>query len=132
MHRREALAEGMNGLGNLRGERGRRGKADLHLAQLPQLRAPSHVGGLLHLRQHLTGLFEEQPPCLAQFHPTVGTLEQPGPQFLFQGLDLLAQGRLGNTQLLGGTTKVQFFGHGDEVTQMTQLHDQLQMIRKTS
>ncbi|MNG92131.1 hypothetical protein D3C79_510520 [compost metagenome] len=50
MHRREALAEGVDGLGDLRGERRRRGKADLHLAQFTQLGTTGHIRGFLHLR----------------------------------------------------------------------------------
>ena len=42
------------------------------------------------------------------------------PEYL--GLDLLAQRRLGDAQHLCGAAKMQFFGDGDEVTQMTQFH----------
>ncbi|MCY1435085.1 hypothetical protein D9M71_511650 [compost metagenome] len=122
----------MNGLGDFRGERGRGSETDFHLAQLAQLRTPGYIRGLLHLRQYLARFLEEQSPGLAQFDTTIGTVEQPGPQLLLQSLDLLTQGRLGNTQLLGGAAKVQLFGHGDEVAQMTQFHDPLQTSRQTS
>jgi len=58
----------------------------------------------------------------AEFDPTIGTLEQPCAQLLLQRLDLLAQWRLGDAQLLCGAAEVQFLGDGDEVAQVTQFH----------
>jgi hypothetical protein len=51
-------------------------------------------------------------------------------QLLLQRLDLLAQRRLRDAQHLGGAAKVQLFGDGDEVAQMTQFHDRLQQVVK--
>ena len=122
MHRRERLPEGKNRLRNAGAERRRGGKADLQFAQFTQLRPPRHVGGLVDLRQHPTGLFEKQAPGFTEGDAAVGALEQTSPQFLLQRLYLLAQRWLRDAQQLGGTAKVQFFGHGDEVAQMTQFH----------
>ncbi len=122
VHRGKALAKGMQRLGDPRRERRRRGEADLHLAQLTQLRTPGNIRGLFHLGQDLARFVEEQAPGLAQLDPAVGALEQARAQFLLQGLDLLTQWRLRNAQLLGSTTEVQFFGHSDEIPQMTQFH----------
>ncbi len=132
VYRGEPLAKCMNGLGDLRRERGGRGEADFHLAQLTQLRTARDIGRFFHLRHDLPGLVEEQPPGLAQFDPTIGPLEQPRPQLLLQGLDLLAKWRLGDPQMLGGAAKVQLFGNGDEITQMAQFHRGLQTSRKSS
>jgi hypothetical protein len=86
---------------------------------LPQLRATGHIRSFVDLRQHLPRLVEKQAPCFAQLDPTVGTLEQPRAQLLLQGLNLLAQRRLGDPQGQRRTAKMQLLGHGDEVAQMT-------------
>ncbi|MNT87679.1 hypothetical protein D3C72_2281270 [compost metagenome] len=84
--------------------------------------AARQLHGLVHLHQYLSGLVEEAPAGFSQFHPAVGAFQQACADFFFQGLDLLAQRRLGDAQLLGGSTEVQFLGHGDEVAQMSQFH----------
>jgi hypothetical protein len=65
------------------------------------------------------------PSCArrAQFDPTIGTLEQSRTHFLLQGLDLLAQRRLRDAKRLRSAAEVQFFGDSNEVTQMTQFHE---------
>ncbi|MNP48135.1 hypothetical protein D3C76_1422350 [compost metagenome] len=122
MHCGEALAERENRLGNGRVEGCRRGEADFQLTQLAQLRPSRDIRRFVDLRQHQPRLFQEQPTGLAQLDPTIGTLEQPGADFLFQRLNLLAQRWLGDTQHLCGAAEMQFFGDGDEVAQMTQFH----------
>ncbi|MNH21437.1 hypothetical protein D3C79_812460 [compost metagenome] len=86
------------------------------------MRTSGDIGSLVDLRQHQPCLFEEQAPGLAELDPTIGTLEQACPQLLFQGLDLLAQRRLGDPQVLRRPAKMQLFGDGDEVAQVTQFH----------
>ena len=93
--------------------------------QFPQLRTARHIRSLVDLRQHQAGFHEEQAPSLAQLDPTIGALEQPRADLLFQRLDLLAQGRLGDPQNLGGPAEMQLFSHGDEVAQVAQFHENL-------
>ncbi|MDT4875176.1 hypothetical protein FQZ97_1105250 [compost metagenome] len=88
--------------------------------------AAGDVGGFVDLDQYPSRFFKEQPSGLAQFDPTIGTLEQPRANLLLQRLDLLAQGRLGDAQGQRGTAEMQFFGDGDEVTQVTQFHGAIQ------
>ncbi|MNG11410.1 hypothetical protein D3C84_949530 [compost metagenome] len=122
MNGRKALAEGVDGLGDTGIERRRRGEADFHLAQLTQLRTPGNVGGLVDLSQDQARFFEKQPPRFTELDPTIGTFEQTCAQFLFKGLDLLAQRRLGDPQILRSPAKMQLLGDGNEVAQVTQFH----------
>jgi len=57
-------------------------------------------------------------------HRAAGAVEQAYPQFLFQRLNLLAERRLRNMHAPGGPPEVQFFGHGQKVAQLAQLHYQ--------
>ncbi|MNQ81647.1 hypothetical protein D3C85_966780 [compost metagenome] len=116
------LAEGVDAAGNGGGEGRRRGEADLQLAQLATLGAARQLHRLVHLGQHLAGFVEEQAAGFGQLHPPVGAFQQARADFLFQRLDLLAQGRLGNTQLFGRPAEVQLLGHGNEIAQVSQFH----------
>ncbi|MNN84544.1 hypothetical protein D3C81_2017180 [compost metagenome] len=96
------------------------------------MRTARNIGRLLYLRKYLTGFLEEQPTGLTQLDPTIGTFEQARAQFLFKGLDLLAQRWLRDAQLLSRPPEVQLFGNGNEVTQVAQFHEASLIGRKTS
>src|SRR5690606_30158769 len=104
-------------------ERRRRGEADLQLADLALFGAPHHVHRATDLGQDLPGFLEKQPAGVGQRHMPVAALEQAHAQLLLQRLDLLAQWRLGNAQQFGGPAEMQLLGDGDEIAQVTQLHE---------
>ncbi|MNP16155.1 hypothetical protein D3C76_1085390 [compost metagenome] len=107
---------------NAGGERRRGGEADLQLAHLALVRPPRQQHRLVDLLEDLPGLVEEQPAGFGQAHAAIGAIQQARADFFLQGLDLLAQRRLGNAQLLGGAAEMQFLGDGDEVAQVSQFH----------
>jgi hypothetical protein len=46
-------------------------------------------------------------------------------EFIFKIMNLLAYGRVRDMEPMGGSPETQFFSHGDEITQVTQLHNYL-------
>src|SRR5690606_27195369 len=92
--------------------------------------APHHIHRTADVGQGLAGFLEKQPAGVGQRHVPVAALEQAHPEFLFQGLDLLAQRRLGNAQHLSGAAEMQLLGDGDEIAQVAQFHKG-SMSRKT-
>ncbi|MNL48957.1 hypothetical protein D3C87_1718560 [compost metagenome] len=90
MHCRKPLAKRKDGLRDGRVEGRRRGKANLQLTQLTQLRPPCNIRRFIHLSQHQPRLFQKQSTGLTQLDPTIGPFEQPRPHLLLQRLDLLA------------------------------------------
>ena len=49
----------------------------------------------------------------------MGTIDQLDADLAFELTDLAAQRGLGHVQAFGGTPKMEFFGHHDEVTQLS-------------
>jgi hypothetical protein len=43
-------------------------------------------------------------------------------EFIFKIMNLLAYGRVRDMEAMGGSPETQFLSHGDEITQVTQLH----------
>ena len=70
--------------------------------------------GALHAfggAQHLLRVRQQLSPGLGQNHARGGAFEQANVQFLFQRLDMAADGRLAQVQALGGPCQVAFLRH---------------------
>src|SRR5690606_26084098 len=67
-------------------------------------------------------LIEEGFACLRERDMPTVSVEQTQAELCFKRADLLAQRGLHDVQLLGRVAKVQLFGPGHEVAQMTKLH----------
>lgn len=74
-------------------------------------------------RQRPLGLHQQRVPGLRQPHAARGAAEQRRPELVFQGPDGGGEPGLRHGEALGGTGEVLFLGDGDEVFQLTQLHD---------
>jgi hypothetical protein len=68
-------------------------------------------------------LREEDPTGVGQLNVSLGSSQQRYLQALFQATDLLAQRRLGDAESESGSPEVQFLGHGNEVPEMSELHE---------
>lgn len=86
---------------------------------------------LRHVAHHAHGpvglgegghLFQEHRAGFGEFHAALGAQEKARAELLFERLDLLAQGGLGDAQLFRRAREVQFFGRGDEVTELAEIH----------
>ena len=60
--------------------------------------------------------------CFSQFNPTAQAMEKRSPYLPFQLAYLLAQGRLSNAQVLGGTGEMQRISHGQEIFELPDIH----------
>jgi hypothetical protein len=94
----------------------------------PQLR-PVQAGRLAGLadrvtgrRQHVAGGRQQHGARRRQLHAVAAAVQQPGADDLFQPMDLLAEGRLGDEQPLGGAGEGACVGDRDEVPQVPQLN----------
>ena len=73
-------------------------------------------------RQNFPRIGEERAPGFGHLHPARFATQKLGVQFSFQGLDLLTERRLLNTQAFGGAGDVPFLGDGDEIAEMAEVH----------
>jgi hypothetical protein len=71
------------------------------------------------MRQDLARFPQEQPSRLRQIDTSLGALEKRSLQFRLKLADLMTQRGLGNSQLGGGTSKVQRLRDRDEVAKMS-------------
>jgi len=77
--------------------------------------------GVVRLVQDTAGLHDERLAGRRQRHPR-RTLEELHTEVRLQLAYLLADGRLGHLQSLGGPAEVQLLGDGDEVAQVAKVH----------
>lgn len=85
--------------------------------------------GTLRLFCGQPGVFQQLPRPLqkalaggSQPHAALVALQQRDAEFVLKRTDLLAKRRLCHVQPFGGAGEVQFFGNGNEVTQVAQFH----------
>ena len=78
---------------------------------------------MVHARNDLAGLDQEGLAGPGQRDAAFRALHQLHPQLLFQLLQLLAEGRLGDVAAYRRPSKMQLFGQGDEAAQSTSIHD---------
>ena len=64
----------------------------------------------------------ELKPLLGQADALAGAVKELHPQFVLQGIDLVAHRRLGNAQLLGRPGKVEKIGHCHKTLQLGRIH----------
>jgi hypothetical protein len=79
---------------------------------------PGPVHRLVRQGQHVSGLVQQHAASRGQPQPLASALKQRRAHDLLQPSDLLAQGRLGNEDLLGGAGKAARIGQRHEVAQM--------------
>ena len=70
---------------------------------------------LLQFVQDPLGVMEKGFPGRRQADPLADAVKKERSKFLFELLDLLGEGRLGDVQGLGGTPEMEGVGHGQEV-----------------
>ena len=121
MHIGIALAVEGEGIGEGFDKGHRGGHADAQLARLPQMQPLRPFGRQIDLLHYLSGIAEKLGAGGGQADTAVGSGQQAGAYLLFQVLDLLAQWRLGDIKPCRGASEVQLLGHGNKVTQVTQL-----------
>ena len=115
------LPEAIEGGGDQRHERRRRGEAD---AQPPELAAPGEPRGLdrvIGLRQCRARLGDEQFARLGQPHAAAGAIEQPGAELILQRADLLAERGLRDAESLRGAAEMHLLGNAQEIAQMAKV-----------
>ena len=72
--------------------------------------------------QDLIGVLGEQMACLGQANALAGPEKQLRSQFVLQGTDLVADGRLRDAQLFGGAGKIQKVGNCQKALQLCGVH----------
>src|SRR5437899_758694 len=98
------------------------GAAHDQLADLTAARPLHGPGGLLGLRDDRSCLSEEHSARVRQLHVTRRPMEEERLQLLLEAPNLLAQGRLTDMESRSRPSKMKFFGDGEEVAQVAQLH----------
>jgi hypothetical protein len=100
----------------------RRHRADPELPRLT-VHGLAHrgVGGRRGGDQRPAGV-EQDRPCAGERHLTGGAVQERGAEAVLEGLDRLAQRRLGHVQPLGRPAEVQLLGDRDEVPRLPDVH----------
>ena len=80
------------------------------------------VFGAVRDGDNLPGVIQEGFSLLGQLDGTGGALEQLYIQFLFQGLDLLADCRMGDMELLGCLAEVEILCHSQKAGELKGIH----------
>ena len=99
------------------------GDVEHTLQTLPDF--PDLLGGFIDQVENLVRVLEKQFPLLGQGDAVGTSKEQLRVQLLFQILNLAAQGRLGDIQLLRCPGKVFFICDCLKISNVSQLHDGL-------
>ncbi|MNT19047.1 hypothetical protein D3C72_1542840 [compost metagenome] len=103
-------------------EHGRCRKAHGDRAAFAAPQAAGQVDGAVGAGQDGAGVLQKLGACFGQGDAPGQAQEKRRADLAFQLLDLLAQGRLADAQARRRPREMQFFGHGGEVTQVTQFH----------
>jgi hypothetical protein len=125
LHRRMTAVELGQELGQVdvvRGHRGHHPDGDVPADEPGELR--HHVTCARHRLQRRPRVGEHGGAHLGEAHRTARPVEQVLAQLAFEAPDLGAHTGLCDVQPGGRTREVRLFGHGDEVLQLTQLHNQ--------
>ena len=102
------------------------GGADEGELQAPRLPVPQSPGDIWQGGQFPKGgahMGQQLGPEGRQHDAALGAGEQGRTQLPLQGLDRLAERRLGHVQPRRGPAEMQGFGHGLEVSELTDVHD---------
>ncbi|MNR00807.1 hypothetical protein D3C85_1165910 [compost metagenome] len=95
--------------------------ADAQPARLATAQATPQGFQALGVLEQGLGLMQEGPAIGGEAQALLAALEQLQAEALLELGDLPAQRRLGNMQLLGGAAHVLDFGHGDEITELSEI-----------
>jgi hypothetical protein len=80
----------------------------------------SEMHGPLRVRECRAGLFDEETPCIGEFHnPSLVASEQVKLMLGFEVGNLFAERRLGYMQSVRGPPEVQLFGQGNDSKQVS-------------
>jgi hypothetical protein len=96
-----------------------RGNADPDRSGFSFLGVARGFCGVSGLHHQLSGLIKEDVPCSGQLHPALVAQKERNTQVSFQLLDLAAQRRLCDVQLLRGLTEVEVFRDGQKIANVT-------------
>ena len=88
--------------------------------------------GLLRELQKLLGPAVEYSSGVSQGQVALAPNEEQRAELFFQRFHLIGEGRLTHVELFRRTGDVQFFRHGDEVSERTQVHPKNLLIRYCS
>ena len=97
-------------------------KGELQAAGLPVPQPPGDVGQGGQFGQGRADMDQKLRPKRRQGDAALGAGEQGRAQLPLQGLDRLAERRLGHVQPCGRPTEMQGLGHGFEVSELTDIH----------
>jgi hypothetical protein len=104
------------------GVRGCLDEANTQSADLTTSRALGSALCARSLRERESCLGEKRAAGSGEGNASRHTLEQRRPELALEVADLPTQWRLRDVQPLGGAAEVQFFGDGDEVAEVAELH----------
>ncbi len=80
----------------------------------------SEMHSPLRVRERRAGLFDEETPCICEFHnPSLIASEQVELMLGFEVRNLFAERRLGDMQSVRGPPEVQLFSQGNDCMQVT-------------
>jgi hypothetical protein len=68
------------------------------------------------------GVAQEHPSCFGETDAAFAAVEEGGAEFFFEGVDLLADGRLAEVEALGGAAETRLFGNGTKHPEAEILH----------
>ena len=86
-------------------------------------RQPGALQRLLRQGEQVGGFLQQGAARVGERHALGGAHKQRHANFFFQGLDVARQRRLRQMQARGGTAYMAFFGHGEKVAHITQIHE---------
>ncbi len=115
-------AIGADHLGQVAIER-RADKSDDQACLLYLAEATHHRLHLVHPIEHLNRLLEQQPAGIGQRQRPACPIEQRDTDLILELLDLPAERRLGDVQLLGRAGEIALPRNGDEIAELTRLQD---------
>jgi hypothetical protein len=99
-----------------------RGNADLHNSGFSFLGMARGLRRVSSLNHQFSSLIQKDTSCFGQLHTALVARKECDTQILLELTDLTAQRRLGDVQLLRGPAKVEVFGDGKEIANVTQFH----------
>lgn len=97
-------------------------KGDAQHTSVPARHEPSLLPGSIRIPEQSLGLFIKEATGRSQENLPVVALKEDGPDFRFQLVDLLAQGRLSDMHGFRSTPEVKVLCDSNEVSDLTKFH----------
>jgi hypothetical protein len=98
---------------------------DRESSDLTSMGSHRDTSGSLRLRERAPCLDEKQASGVGQIDMPTGSVQEPNAQLLFEAADLLAQRRLGDTELRGRASEVQRVRDRHEVAKVSEFHESI-------